>query len=124
VTLLADMGLERIRRLPGFLRPFLLLACAPLVSASPPALADYLARYDSDGDGRVSLIEYQAYLARGFAQMDRNRDGRIDRNEWPHPGPGELSLSQHLRNLAAAFHRQDIDGDTFLDLGELTAPPR
>jgi len=35
-----------------------------------------------------------------------------------------LTLAQHHRHLAAAFHRQDIDGDGFLDLTELTAPPR
>ena len=110
--------------LPGFFQPFLLLGFTALASANPPGPAEYLARYDTDSDRRVSLAEYQAYLARGFAQMDRNRDGRIDALEWPRPGRRALTLAQHHRHLAAAFHRQDIDGDGFLDLTELTAPPR
>lgn len=104
---------------------FLICLCeVPLAGASSPAMADYFAHYDSDADGRVSLAEYQHYLSRGFAQMDRNHDGLLDGGEWPQPGRRALSLAQHRGHLAAAFHRQDVDGDGFLSVHEFAAPPR
>lgn len=120
----ADNGRWAPRRQPGGQRLVLLLAFSPLLIAGPPNLADYLARFDSDGDRRVSLAEYQAYLSRGFTRMDRNRDGRIDESEWPQPGNRALTWDAHQRNLAATFRRQDVNADHFLDLIELTAPPR
>lgn len=103
---------------------FFISLWVPIAAAGSPTVNAYFARYDRDGDGRVSLLEYQAYLARGFEQMDRNRDGRIERSEWPQPGRHELSRAQHLGHLAAVFHRQDANGDGFLDLAEFAAPPR
>lgn len=120
----ADNRRWATRRQPGGPRLVLLLAFSPLLIASPPTPTDYLARFDSDGDGRVSLAEYQAHLSRGFARMDRNRDGRIDESEWPQPGNRALSWDAHQRNLAATFRRQDVNADHFLDLSELTAPLR
>lgn len=120
----ADNRRWATRLQPGGLRLVLLLAFSPLLIASPPTPADYLARFDGDGDGRVSLAEYQAYLSRGFVHMDRNRDGRIDESEWPQPGNRALSWDAHQRNLAATFRRQDVNADHFLDLIELTAPLR
>lgn len=100
------------------------LGFATTAAAAPPGAAQYIAGYDRDGDGRVSLAEYQAYLSRGFDRMDRNADGRVAGTEWPQPNRRVLLRSQHQANLAAAFRRQDRNGDGFLSLVELTAPPR
>ncbi|KGI76812.1 hypothetical protein LF63_0113975 [Oleiagrimonas soli] len=98
-----------------------------LASATPPVTLDaYLRIMDRNGDGRVSLAEYQAHMSQGFRSMDRNHDGVIEVGEQP-PGPrrhGAITLTQYLRNLAATFHRQDANHDGFLDARELAAPPR
>ena len=45
----------------------LALACLPCaVRAQVTATGDYLARMDSDRDGRVSLAEYQAWMSYAF----------------------------------------------------------
>lgn len=107
------------------------LAVAPLLSigattAAPIAATptEYLMRMDLDGDGRVSLREYQDHLSRGFLQMDRDGDGVLSASELP---PGTRSrraptLESHLRSLAAVFDRQDMDNDGHLDARELAAP--
>lgn len=100
------------------------LTCVATAAVAAPSTAQYLAGYDGDGDGRVSLAEYQAYLSRGFERMDRNADGRVAGDEWPQPNRRVMRRSQHLANLAAMFRRQDRNGDGFLSLLELTAPPR
>ncbi len=97
---------------------------------SLPALAqvtqtgDYLAKMDADGDGRVSLAEYQAWMSYGFDGMDRDGDGVLSPAEQPGGKGRALSRAQHLARLAGRFARQDADGSGFLDARELSAPPR
>lgn len=42
----------------------------------------FLALYDSNGDGKVSRIEYDQDRAAQFARSDRNHDGELDREEY------------------------------------------
>lgn len=102
-----------------------LLALLPACAWSQVrASSDYLARMDRDGDGRVSLLEYQDWLSYAFDAMDRDHDGVLSRAELP-GGRGEpLARDQHRARLANAFQRQDRNGDGVLDLRELAAPPR
>lgn len=86
--------------------------------------ADYLARIDADGDGLVSLAEYQAWMGYAFARMDRDGDGVLAAHELPGGRGRPVSLAAHRATLAAAFARQDRDGDGHLDAVELAAPPR
>jgi Ca2+-binding EF-hand superfamily protein len=86
--------------------------------------SDYLARMDADGDGRVSLAEYQAWMSYAFDAMDRDRDGVLTPAELPGGRGPAISRSQHRERLAAAFGRQDRNGDGALDARELAAPPR
>jgi len=105
----------------------LLMMLVPAARAAHPStVSAYLRIFDSNGDGHVSLAEYQAHMMRGFRAMDRNHDGVIEPGEQP-PGPRRhdaISKRQYLHNLAAEFHRQDTNHDGFLSARELAAPPR
>jgi hypothetical protein len=104
-------------------------ACAALlypamVSAQVTATDEYLARMDTDGDGRIALVEYQTWMGYAFEQMDGNHDGRLTADELPGGKGQTISLAEHRETLAAMFRRQDADGDGFLSAKELAAPPR
>ena len=88
--------------------------------------ADYLRRFDTDGDGRVSLAEYQEYMSRGFHAMDRNGDGVLSADELPAGVRVRTAttLEGHRRSLARMFDVLDANNDGFLSADELTAPPR
>lgn len=100
-------------------------ACLPiLATAQVTATGEYLARMDRDGDGRVSLAEYQAWMSYAFDGMDRNRDGVLSADELPGGRGKPITRQAHLVQLAERFARQDVDRDGFLDERELAAPPR
>lgn len=97
---------------------------AQVQRAGAASIEHYLERMDRDGDGRVSLSEYQDWMGYAFARMDRNGDGVLSAAEQP-GGRGEaISRAAHRARLAARFHRQDANRDGFLDARELAAPPR
>ena len=105
--------------------PTLCLFCMPsLAMAQVTATSDYLARMDTDRDGRVSLAEYQVWMSYAFDGMDRNRDGVLSVDELPGGRGKPITREEHLAQLAARFKRQDADGDGFLSEKELAAPPR
>ncbi len=116
------------RHWPGFFIALGLVVSGVAV-AQPQASSDYLSRMDRDHDGRVSLVEYQDWLSYGFDAMDRNHDGVLSPDELParggQGGQGHaVTREEHRARLAAVFHRQDRNGDGFLDSRELAAPPR
>ena len=110
----------------------LLLRALPVTACLVPALglaqvtatSEYLARIDSDRDGRIALAEYQAWMGYAFERMDANRDGLLTTDELPGGRGRTVSLAEHRESLAAMFRRQDVDRDGFLDAKELAAPPR
>lgn len=81
-------------------------------SSSLPSYEKLIAAADTNGDGRVSAAELQAFVASyvkkqvdaRFHRLDRNADGRVARSEVPSMVP-------------ARFARFDADGD-----GAFTAP--
>jgi hypothetical protein len=93
-------------------------------AAQVRASGDYLARIDRDGDGRVSLDEYQAWMGYAFERMDLDRDGVLSPAELPGGRGRPVRLSEHRDALAAAFGRQDGNHDGVLDARELAAPPQ
>ena len=105
------------------------LACAaPFVSAiagGPVATSgDYLARMDTDGNRRVSLAEFQAWMGYAFERMDVDGDGIVSASELPGGRGRAISLAEHRASLAATFARQDRNHDGALDARELAAPPQ
>ncbi|MEL1265821.1 hypothetical protein [Pseudoxanthomonas putridarboris] len=103
----------------------LVLLCLPFAAhAQVTATSDYLARMDTDGDGRVSLAEYQQWMSYAFDRMDRNKDGVLGTDELPGGKGKPITREAHLAQLAERFKRQDADGDGFLSEKELAAPPR
>ena len=118
---------------PGLGRPGV-LACAlglvalagvpAIASAQVGATSDYLQLMDADGDGRVSLGEYLAWMTYAFERMDRNGDGVLSADELPGGKGRPVTLAEHRARLTERFYRQDANADGFLDARELAAPPR
>jgi Ca2+-binding EF-hand superfamily protein len=103
---------------------FILFAPPLAAQAQVRATGDYLARMDTDHDGRVSLAEYQDWMGYAFAAMDRDHDGLLAAAELPGGRGRPLTREAHRERLAAAFHRQDRNHDGLLDAAEMAAPPR
>lgn len=108
------------------LTPFLFLACAwPLLAnAQVQRTGDYLSKMDRDGDGKVSLAEYQDWLTYAFDGMDRDRDGVLSAAEQPGGKGQPLTREQHRARLAERFRKQDANRDGTLSARELAAPPQ
>ena len=101
-----------------------LLAASLSLAAQVRDADAYLARMDADGDGRVSLAEYQAWMGYAFDAMDRDHDGVLSPAELPGGRGAALTRDTHRARLSATFARQDRNGDGILDATELAAPPR
>jgi Ca2+-binding EF-hand superfamily protein len=120
----AQPGFTAVMRTHSFIA--LILSCL----ATSPALAqveatsDYLARMDSDADGRVSLAEYQDWMGYAFERMDLDADGTLTPDELPGGRGKPVTLSEHRAKLARTFLRQDLNRDGYLDARELSAPPQ
>jgi Ca2+-binding EF-hand superfamily protein len=67
-----------------------------------------LQRYDADGDGVISLQEFQAAGDAMFAQLDADGDGRISAEEF----------AAFERRHARGFARMDADGDGYVTKAE------
>ena len=106
------------------------IACALLclspafAQAQVQRTGDYLSRMDANGDGKVSLAEYQDWLTYAFDGMDRDRDGVLSAAEQPGGKGQPITREQHRARLAERFRKQDVNHDGFLSAKELAAPPR
>ena len=103
----------------------LLAGVLPLAAgAQVRSSGDYLQRMDANGDGRVSLAEYQDWLSYAFDAMDRDRDGVLSAAEQPGGRGAALTRAEHRARLAQRFARQDGNRDGYLSARELAAPPQ
>lgn len=84
----------------------------------------YLQRMDHDGDGRVSLDEYLAWMSYAFDARDLDHDGVLSPAELPGGRGKAITRVQHQATLTARFRKQDGNGDGYLSARELAAPPR
>ena len=119
-------GIKQTRLIPSV--PFLLLllgyALPILANAQVQRTGDYLSKMDANGDGRVSLVEYQDWLTYAFDGMDRDRDGVLSAAEQPGGKGQPLTREQHRARLAERFRKQDANRDGYLNARELAAPPQ
>jgi len=103
---------------------WLLCLCAGAATAQVTDSNEYLKRMDSDGDGRVSLAEYLAWMSYAFDQRDRNGDGVLSADELPGGRGKPVRRADHIATLSERFRKQDANGDGYLSAKELLAPPR
>lgn len=102
-----------------------LSSLAPLAAhGQVNATSDYLSRMDGDGDGRISLAEYQDWMSYAFDAMDRNRDGVLTPDELPGGKGKPVTRDEYRARIAATFNKQDVNRDGSLGARELAAPPQ
>jgi predicted small secreted protein len=74
---------------------------------------------DHDGDGRISLAEWNSYRDAGFAAWDVNHDGRISRREFASCWYGGGFYPKYNQaNWEPAFNALDANGDGSISRGE------
>jgi len=101
------------------------LVFLPVVAlAQVNATSDYLARMDSDQDGRVGPSEFLDWMSYAFDARDGNRDGVLSADELPGGRGQSITRDQHRERLSATFKKQDTNGDGYLSARELAAPPQ
>lgn len=105
------------------LAPVLLLLPL-LATAQVQRSADYLAKMDRNGDGKVALDEYLAWMGYAFERMDRNHDGVLSADEQPGGKGKPITLEAHRMQLSERFRKQDLNHDGTLSARELAAPPQ
>jgi Ca2+-binding EF-hand superfamily protein len=79
---------------------------------------------DANGDGAISLAELQSARAKQLLGSDRDRDGRISRNEFVAFAPGTrptAAAARLARRRAALFASLDANGDGYITRAELDA---
>lgn len=107
----------------GFALPLMLASATLAAQGYPQTPADYLRQMDGNGDGRISVAEYVAYMSRGFQRMDADGDGILEARELPGGRGRTVTLKSWQANLRRQFHRLDRNHDGCLDARELAAPP-
>jgi hypothetical protein len=104
----------------------LVLGCwaEPILAQVPTGTADYLARMDSDHDGRVGVDEYIAWMSYAFDQRDGDHNGVLEGAELPGRRGKPITRAALVLQLRQRFARQDRSQDGLLDARELAAPPQ
>src|SRR6185437_10486767 len=80
---------------------------------------EFLLRYDSNNDGKITRAELEAGLRQDFRQADTNHDGRLDPDEV-------LAVNQHRIKVdqSIAIPLIDWNHDGYVDFAEFAAPMR
>lgn len=107
-----------------------LMALAQQASACPgkahgsndacPTGGGMVQQMDKDGDGAVSLKEFNAFHAERFAAMDTNKDGKVTGEELDglHQGmPGQMKSMHHM-SIEQYFDAADANHDGALSREE------
>lgn len=87
-----------------------------------------LQHYDADGDGTISLQEFQAAGDAMFARLDTDGDGRLSADElaaagrgWGHPERAGKAEHHHGHRSHRGLARMDTDGDGYVTRAEFDA---
>ncbi len=99
-----------------------LMALLLINSSSAQSQQDYFNATDADGDGKVSLAEFQQSLRYAFDRIDTNQNDVIDADEALVPRMRGMTRARQQRNIAAQFGRQDKNRNGWLSVAELTEP--
>lgn len=91
-----------------------LLAAAGFVLLCP--IADAAPRGDANGDGRLSLTEFQTMSQKRFARADKDGDGKVSLEEWT-----ARSKAKANKDPSKQFSRLDANKDGQLDMTEIEA---
>ena len=91
-------------------------------SSSAQTQQDYFNGTDANGDGQVSLAEFQQSLRYAFDRIDTNQNEVIDADEALVPRMRGITRARQQRNIAAQFARQDKNRNGSLSVAELTEP--
>ena len=83
----------------------------------------YFQVVDTDGDGRISAVEFLERMTWAFRRMDANADGVLEPEEQLAPNAPRTTLAELRARLQAQFNRQDRNHDGSLDPAEFLAPP-
>ncbi len=84
-------------------------------SAAFTGTASAAPRGDTDGDGRLALVEFQALVKARMMRVDSNADGKISLDEWK----ARPAAAKARRDPAKAFGRLDRNDDGFVDTAEI-----
>lgn len=102
----------------------LILAAAPALAQSRPAMAEALfARADLNNDGVLSPAEFHASREGLFARADANSDGRLTLSEARalRPEGGSRQRRRPSRDALQSLRNIDRNNDRAIDLGEFRA---
>lgn len=90
-----------------------LLAMASL--SLPASMAMAAPKADTNGDGAISLAEYQAAARARLLKFDTNGDGKLSLEEWLK----RPAAKNAKRDPTAVFNRIDTNHDGFIDTAEM-----
>lgn len=80
---------------------------------------EFLLRYDSNGDGKITRAELEAGLRQDFRQADTNHDGLLDPDEVLAVNQRRIRIDQSI-----AIPIIDWNHDGYVDFAEFAAPMR
>jgi len=101
-----------------------------IAASAAPAFAKGAKSTDQDGDGRISMQEFQAKHERLFQRLDRDSDGQVTRAEFDRKAArkmsrktsnGEQASGKGKRGGKDRFAKYDVDGDGALTRDEYLA---
>jgi len=111
--------------LAGTVALALVAASGALAADGPPGQGrgEHWAKVDTDGDGAISKAEAEAgapRIARDFANLDADEDGRITREEMHAQMQARHAATreEHRARAEERYRSADTNGDGALDLAE------
>jgi Ca2+-binding EF-hand superfamily protein len=120
-------------------RKMIVIAATGLIGAATPAVArtvkpSPVARFDTDHDGTVDLVEAKRAALAAFDKLDTDKDGTLDLKELrgrlsrkefaaaERDNDKTLSKDEYLAVVEQRFKAADADGDGSVSAAEFRTP--